>query len=175
MGMSNIVDILVCVDARSIIKKYPSLSQDPENPTLINDELFYYITNFSNIYIPENNTNGKMEIKAYIGDNIRWRAISLSQQFEYAAILYKMTGTIINKIITNPKLDQSEINSSYIVNNSDRLDIEKELKKKSFFQSVAIGSGGGKYSWLMAIYQQKELKGYIKHPPLEIGKITFPI
>ncbi|MCA6222600.1 AidA/PixA family protein [Photorhabdus antumapuensis] len=173
--MNNTVDILICVDTRSIIEKYPSLSQNPENPTLINDELFYYIVSIDNLYIPGNNATGKMEIKAYVGDNIRWRSVSLTQQFEYTTILYEMTGTVINETITIPKLYQSEINSGYISNNSDRLDIEHELIKRYYFQSIAIRSGGGKCSWIIAIYQQKELKGYVQHTPLEIGIRIFPM
>ena len=47
--MSRVTDVLVTIDTETILKKYPGISKDPKNPTLIDWHHVYMVTNQDNV------------------------------------------------------------------------------------------------------------------------------
>lgn len=75
-------DILVAIDCDQIMADNPNGgSKDPNNPTWLDaNKYFYMITKVSNVI--SGNAGGELNIGVDIGDNIRWREVSLSNDFE---------------------------------------------------------------------------------------------
>ncbi|TNH44154.1 hypothetical protein EP164_06860 [Photorhabdus luminescens subsp. sonorensis] len=87
--MNETVDVLICVDVDGIINNYNKLGTNPDNPTMVENKYFHYVTNNENAYIPEDNATGELIVKMGVGDTIRWRVISLTQQLIHSVNLYK--------------------------------------------------------------------------------------
>ncbi|MFJ3006194.1 inclusion body family protein [Pseudomonas fluorescens] len=98
--MSRVTDILVSIDTETILKKYPNISKDPKNPTLIDWHHVYMVTNQDNVVSGQ--AGGELDLKAQVGDLIRWRETSLSQSFEQAVIFYKFIGNAGADLISPP-------------------------------------------------------------------------
>jgi len=98
--MSRVTYILVSIDTETILKKYPNISKDPKNPTLIDWHHVYMVTNQDNVVSGQ--AGGELDLKAQVGDLIRWRETSLSQSFEQAVIFYKFIGNAGADLISPP-------------------------------------------------------------------------
>ncbi|MCA6222602.1 AidA/PixA family protein [Photorhabdus antumapuensis] len=175
MSRTKTVDILVCVDAESIVDQ-KLYSTDDKNPGFVPDQYFYYIASNGNIYAPGNNATGWQEIIVSNGDNIRWRPLSLTLQSEYTVLLYEMTGSALTqekdgiRIITDPQLYYGDIIIPYLseYNNSAKdAKYESENIKEYYHQITTQASTKTRtpYTWRMSIYEKGNLKGYIYHDP----------
>ncbi|NHB97558.1 AidA/PixA family protein [Photorhabdus stackebrandtii] len=177
--MSDIVDILVCVDAESIVNNY-HLSQDP---TQIDNKYVYYIvrSNIDNTYLyaPEDNATGEMKLTVNVDDTIRWRPISLTQQMKYSVLLYKMDGGEVgdpknsSAHITYPQLITSSILVPYMTdeNTYDGHSVTSYYHQSDAFKATSEQfSKSDNYIWHMSIYKGSNLVGYIWHDPFIIVK-----
>ncbi|WP_209311906.1 MULTISPECIES: AidA/PixA family protein [Bradyrhizobium] len=98
--MSRVTDILVAFDTESILQKYSNPSKRPDSPTLIDFRHVYMITNQDNVISGQ--AGGELDLKAQVGDLIRWRETSLSLGFEKSVIFYRFIGKVGNELISTP-------------------------------------------------------------------------
>ncbi|CAQ82344.1 MULTISPECIES: AidA/PixA family protein [Photorhabdus] len=137
--MSEIVDVLVCVDVNSIIKEYSSLSNTPNSPTKIDNKFIRHITSNSNTYLPEKNATGELKIKINIGDTIKLRVMSLTQQFEYGIYPHKIVMLPEKKVTLNASdnysytlyLDKSEDSSDICGKYENQQTVDNYIEWKS--------------------------------------------
>jgi len=104
--MSRVTDVLVAIDTATILQKYPNISKSAENPTLIDVKHVFMITNQDNVVSGQ--AGGELDLKAQVGDLIRWRESSLSLGFETSAIFYKFIGNVGNELISTPTPRKAE-------------------------------------------------------------------
>ncbi|MCA6222050.1 AidA/PixA family protein [Photorhabdus antumapuensis] len=174
------VDILICVDVEAIISNYDlSKSKTLGTAKSVHNKYFYYITSTGNLYTPKNNAQGELEVTVNVADDIRWRPMSLTQQFEYTVLLCKMRLQSADNsdvsLITLPQLDYGDISIPYLAkddnNNVDNVVYKRDgennggLITRYYHQSTAQRAGRGSYVWYMKIYRKKQLIGYIGHDP----------
>ncbi|KIH81277.1 inclusion body family protein [Pseudomonas batumici] len=98
--MSRVTDVLVSFDTETILKKYPNPSRNPDAPTLIDWQHVYMITNQDNVVSGQ--AGGELDLKAQVGDLIRWRETSLSLGFEKSVIFYRFIGNVGANLISTP-------------------------------------------------------------------------
>lgn len=98
--MSRVTDVLVSFDTETILKKYPNPSKNPAAPTLIDWRYVYMVTNQDNVISGQ--AGGELDLKAQVGDLIRWRETSLSLGFENQVVFYKFVGNVGNELISTP-------------------------------------------------------------------------
>lgn len=98
--MSRVTDVLVSIDTETILKNYPNISKNPASPTMIDVNHVYMVTNRDNVI--NGQAGGELNLKAQVGDLIRWRETSLSQSFETAVIFYKFIGNKGSELISTP-------------------------------------------------------------------------
>ncbi|KVV45831.1 inclusion body protein [Burkholderia territorii] len=98
--MSRVTDVLVSIDTETILKNYPNPSKDPKNPTLIDWKHVYMVTNQDNVVSGQ--AGGELDLKAQVGDLIRWRETSLSLGFEKQVIFYGFIANQGRELISTP-------------------------------------------------------------------------
>ncbi|PQQ22521.1 AidA/PixA family protein [Photorhabdus hindustanensis] len=173
------VDILICVDVEAILRDYDlSKSKTLGTAKSVHNKYFYYVTSTGNLYTPKNNAKGELEVVVNVADDIRWRPMSLTQQFEYTVLLCYMRlqaddgGDV--SLITLPQLDYGDISIPYLAktdNNINNVVYKRDgennggLITRYYHQSTAQRAGRGSYVWYMKIYRKKQLIGYIGHDP----------
>lgn len=84
--MAEIINVLIAFDTETIIKTYTNPSQDPNKPTQVTTSLIYMIVRQGNAISGQ--AGGNLNIKAQVGDIVRWRETSLSLSAESNALLY---------------------------------------------------------------------------------------
>lgn len=104
--MSQITDVLVCIDTTTIVKTYGK-NNAIAAPPLIAPNHIYMIVNQGNAVIGQ--AGGELNIAAVVGDAIRWRECSLSLGFEQTCIFYKFVGTGVNQLISDPTPHQAQV------------------------------------------------------------------
>ncbi|WP_323838209.1 AidA/PixA family protein [Photorhabdus africana] len=174
-------DVIFIVDVENILKTYPHPNREPRNPIRIsnyyNDNTkspIYIATHISDAYSPKSALSGDT-IRVPLNSNIRWRAISISVNFDYTVLLYnffKLSGdtlvslpkSYVSKYQEIPALPPGvDANGWYV---PDFVQAEDR-----FFQSVVngylgeTGTNREQYSWDFAIYRKKELYGFFRYDP----------
>ncbi len=129
--MSRVTDVLVAIDTATILQKVPGLSKNPNSPTLIDPKYVYMITNQDNVV--NGQAGGELDVKAQVGDLIRWRETSLSLGFETAAIFYKFIGNAGNDLISTPTPRVAE--ASCAVPNTSNPSVPTCQKIQNFYWS----------------------------------------
>ncbi|OWO86967.1 hypothetical protein B5C26_00850 [Photorhabdus luminescens] len=166
--MNQTVDVLICVDVDCIINDYNELGTNPDNPTMVNNKYFHYITNNENAYIPKNNATGELIVKMGVDDTIRWRIMSLTQQLTYSVNLYKKTKENTYKAITPMKYTQEVTKITYPEQNDKQVPGTPfkygiESITQSYMESKGKKSGKEKLTFIISIHYNLELIGYISH------------
>lgn len=100
--MSSDIDILCAIDAQTILENYPSPSNDPNNPTSINNDLVYMTVKQGSAVT--GNGTGELNVQATIGDSLRWRETTLSVNFENSVQFYNFVSSSQNLITLPPDL-----------------------------------------------------------------------
>lgn len=107
--MSRVTDIICNFDTETIQTAYPNPSQDINNPTLIDWQNVYMITNKDNVISGQ--AGGELDLSASVGDLIRWRETSLSLGFEKTVIFYKFVSNA-DQLISTPTLRKATASSA---------------------------------------------------------------
>ncbi|MBS9439094.1 hypothetical protein EAE91_18720 [Photorhabdus noenieputensis] len=176
----QVIDILICVDVEAILSNYDlSKSKTLGTAKSVHNKYFYYVTSTGNLYTPKNNAKGELEVTVNVADVIRWRPMSLTQQFEYTILLCYMRLQVNDgngvSLITLPQLDFGDISIPYLAKD-DNNNISSVVYKRDgedngglitryYHESIAQRAGRGSYVWYMKIYRKKQLIGYIGHDP----------
>jgi len=94
----GIVDILMIMDAETLVQQYPKGTAD--NPTVVPEPLIYLVTDSQYVDFGQASKELKINIKTL--DEIRWRSTSLSMNSSYYSLLYKFELKNGNPIISTP-------------------------------------------------------------------------
>ena len=95
-------NVLLIVDAESLLAHYPTPSQDPANPTEIADGFIFSVTgNKSNKIVTNDSTT---KINAVMGHDIHFRVRSVSLIAEHSVVAYRMTADD-SSVLTTPQLE----------------------------------------------------------------------
>ncbi|WP_434526703.1 AidA/PixA family protein [Photorhabdus asymbiotica] len=169
------IDVLVCVDAQTIEDDITAgklkLSKTQNSPTGISNKYFYYITSQNQLYAPKNNATGELEITDKVGGIVRWRASSLSTQFDYQVFLYHMTGSGVNTYISLPTLIETDFNIAVPEQKGTGLPnhmypVTFKPRRVYHQQSTLLSPGRAQYTWYISIYNRwNNLIGYCTHDP----------
>jgi nematocidal protein AidA len=100
--MSNVIDILCAIDTVDILNGYPNPSQDSTTPTQITANLIYMIVQQGSAI--SGNGQGELNVAANIGDVIRWRELTLSNNFENSVQFYNFSVNTQDLITLPPTL-----------------------------------------------------------------------
>jgi hypothetical protein len=90
-GMSATIDLGVVVDTQSVLANYADLSQDPDRPTVISSDYCYLIGADALVSTGQASDRMKLNAPATKDDSpnlVRWRAVSLSDNADPAAVIY---------------------------------------------------------------------------------------
>ncbi|PQQ22522.1 AidA/PixA family protein [Photorhabdus hindustanensis] len=172
----QLTDILAVVDVKAIKNDLgDSISKEPNAPTIMDDKYIYYITSQNNIYVPKNNAQATLLIQGKVGDVVRWRASTLSAQFDDQVFLYHMAGVDAKSIISPPTLT-SAISQVAAPSKEATLGTNQDypvvLETRNIFNqgSKLRTPGIAKYSWYISIFERWNVKdnignlvGYLAH------------
>ncbi|MCA6222047.1 AidA/PixA family protein [Photorhabdus antumapuensis] len=174
----QLIDVLAIVDVTAIKKDLGnSISKVPGGPTVMNDKYIYYITSQNNIYVPKNNAQGTLLIQGKVGDIIRWRAATLSAQFDDQVFLYHMEGVGAKSLVSPPTLTSA---ISQVAAPSKEATLGTNQDYPVVFESRNIFNQGSKlrtpgiakYSWYISVFERWNVKdnvgnliGYLAHSP----------
>ncbi|MBS9434381.1 hypothetical protein CE143_04215 [Photorhabdus luminescens] len=172
----QLTDILAVVDVKAIKNDLgDSISKEPGAPTIMDDKYIYYITSQNNIYVPKNNAQATLLIQGKVGDVVRWRASTLSAQFDDQVFLYHMAGVDAKSIISPPTLT-SAISQVAAPSKEATLGTNQDypvvLETRNIFNqgSKLRTPGIAKYSWYISIFERWNVKdnignlvGYLAH------------
>ena len=93
--MSNIINVEVVFDAGALLTKYGhqdigsnSPGGKPDNPLGVWYEDIYMVGSAN--YVIDGQATAQLNIKANVGDEIRWAGISLSENISYSVIIYEI-------------------------------------------------------------------------------------
>ncbi|MEN5314490.1 AidA/PixA family protein [Pseudomonas koreensis] len=82
-------NVLLIVDAESLLSRYPTPSQDPETPTDIDDGLIFFAMGGKSKEIVTNDSKTKVIVE--MDRDIHFRARSVSLIAEHSVVAYRMT------------------------------------------------------------------------------------
>jgi hypothetical protein len=101
---SNIQDILIVFDARTIIDSYQTPSMDPEKPTLIEkpENVIFILTKKGTEFCGYQ--GGSLEFSARPADRIKLREITLTRNTGLNVQLYKYISNSKSDLITTPTM-----------------------------------------------------------------------
>ncbi|SCZ61663.1 MULTISPECIES: AidA/PixA family protein [Photorhabdus] len=172
----QLIDILAVVDVQAIKNDLGnSISKDPGAPTVMDDKYIYYITSQNNIYVPKNNAQATLLIQGKVGDIVRWRASTLSAQFDDQVFLYHMAGVDAKSLVSPPTLT-SAVSQVAAPSKEATLGTNQDypvvLETRNIFNqgSKLRTPGIAKYSWYISIFERWNVKdnignlvGYLAH------------
>ena len=101
-AVNNAHNVLLIIDAESVLARYPTPSTDASKPTLMTDGLVFFVTGNSSKEIAINDSNITLPVD--IGRGIHFRGRSVSLIAEHSVVLYGMT-VANNTILTAPTLE----------------------------------------------------------------------
>ncbi|OWO86964.1 hypothetical protein B5C26_00835 [Photorhabdus luminescens] len=172
----QLIDVLAVVDVQAIKNDLGnSISKEPGAPTVMDDKYIYYITSQNNIYVPKNNAQATLLIEGKVGDIVRWRASTLSAQFDDQVFLYHMAGVGAKSLVSPPTLT-SAISQVAAPSKEATLGTNQDypvvLETRNIFNqgSKLRTPGIAKYSWYISIFERWNVKdnignlvGYLAH------------
>jgi len=82
------VNITIVIDTDKLISKFPSPSQNKDNPTWIDHSYAYMVA--TSAAVISGAGSGDLIVKANIGDTIAWTGISESNNFDSSVLIYKV-------------------------------------------------------------------------------------
>lgn len=165
MGLSNtpqIIDILMAVDADSIVSSYPPGTSS--RPTSIDETMIYLIVRQENGVFGEG--TGELKVTARTLDTLRWRETSLSANATFSAILYQYE-PVGGKtdILSDPMPIVAEVKTP-LPDPGDLLHPTTQTINSYFWSAQAIAEGEITYAFnFMIIDRDNLVQGYYTWDP----------
>ncbi|MCT8352785.1 inclusion body family protein [Photorhabdus kayaii] len=169
-------DVTFVIDIDSIIEYLRTnnlkSSLDPKDPTIIRQHV--YIANYTPELGLKVASSSGARVTVPINANIRWRATTVSNNFDYTIILYKFKKLSIGDDVIsvpsqiwsqNPMGKKVPMVPSGINANEDEPKIIFVESQDSYFQATAHKPGVEQYTWFFAAYDGKKLLGYYRYDP----------
>jgi hypothetical protein len=98
--MSQIINVIVVIDTASLIAAFPHPSQDQNNPTQIGHQYSYMVATAGSVISGQ--AGGDLNLKANVGDVIRWTGESESNNFESSVLVYGLPQYGGTQVFSNP-------------------------------------------------------------------------
>ncbi|MEO0731417.1 MAG: AidA/PixA family protein [Bacteroidota bacterium] len=161
----NIVDILLVVDAATLVAKYPAGTA--ANPTVVPAPLIYLMADSAFVDFGQASKELKISIQSL--DEIRWRSTSLSLNGAYFSLLYQFKLVHGDQIITPPVPLLAEVQTP-LPNLADPSQPTLQTINSYFWTSTALGPGEMTYTFYFMILDrhQQPLGYYFWDPFIQI-------
>jgi len=158
----QIIDILMAVDAETIVKSYSAGT--PTSPTSIDESMVYLIIRKENGVFGEG--TGELKVTARIMDTLRWREATLTLNATYSAILYQYQAVGGEKdILSTPVSVVAEVKTP-LPNPGDLLHPSTQTVNSYFWTAQAIAQGEVTYSFsFMIVDRDNVVQGYYSWDP----------
>ncbi|WP_416427309.1 inclusion body family protein [Pseudomonas sp. App30] len=162
--MSRVTDVICNFDTETILQKYSNPSKDPGNPTMIDWKHVYMITNQDNVVSGQ--AGGELDLKAQVGDLIRWRETSLSLGFEKAVIFYKFETSDPKYLLISPPTPRKATASIALPNPSNPSVPTCQKVDNFYWSSETLSEGRVTYHFhFMIVDRDCKPCGYFKWDP----------
>ncbi len=145
------IDILCAINAADL----PTLSRDSTSPTGgLNSYVYMIVRNESVI---SGQAGPELDIKANIGDNVRWRSTSLDASFDLSVVFYNFTATAGGKLLSPPLLlggvSSGSNGTAFTIN--EQMPVQGAMPWSAtnvavpydYFQSTVESTGSVTYQW----------------------------
>jgi hypothetical protein len=154
---SNAITALITVDTDAVRARYPNPSHTPERPTRVDHHLAYMVA--AGTTIDAGQGTGDLSINALVGDTIRAFAISGSDDFEDAVLLYGMTRFNGDQMLG--KFAYRNFTVSTVAPNSDTNPLPARTTEEQcwFFRARVIGQGTERFLVKFGLYVRDESTG----------------
>ncbi|KWZ48220.1 inclusion body protein [Burkholderia savannae] len=149
--MSRVTDVLVAVDPETILQNHPN-AMNSANPLLSDPKYIYMITNNDNAISGQ--AGGELNLKAEVGDLIRWREQNISLGFEKPVIFYKFVADQGSDLITTPTPRMAET-SLPVPNTSDPTKPKCQTVRNYFWSSEVLKRGSVTYHFQFMILDRR--------------------
>jgi nematocidal protein AidA len=157
MEEQQIIDVLVVVDAETIIESYGK-NTDPSNPTQVTAGLIYMITKQADVV--SGNAGNELNFKARTLDVIRWRETTLSLSAAYDAILYGFVAAAGGDLISPPLPLLADVRTP-LPNPADPTHPGAQTIKSYFWTSTVLAAGSVTYHFnFMIVDRDGVVQGY---------------
>jgi hypothetical protein len=145
----EIINIQVVIDTDAITTDYPNPSQDPNNPTGLPHSYMYMVATRGNTITGSGTPD--LNIKADVGDVIRWYAVSEYGNFDSAVVIYKLAWYAQDTVFNNVTF--SVYNRTGILPTDDTA-IPVGFSSQNFWfnQANVVGKGTEQYNVQFALY-----------------------
>jgi hypothetical protein len=100
--VTNFIDVEIVIDTVSLLKDFPSPSQNSNSPTMINHTSYSYMVAATK-FVGGGQASGNLIINALNNDVIRWRCLSLSGNTDTSAVVYGINA-FSGPTVTNPPI-----------------------------------------------------------------------
>ena len=158
------IDVLIAVDAESIVSKYGK-NNDPNNPTFIpyGSQLIFMITKRDNVLSGQGGS--ELKIQANTLDTIRWRQTTLSLNAENDAILYQFVPSRGGNLIAPPRPEIATVKTA-LPDPNDPTSPNFQTIQNYFWNTTAEKPGNVTYSFRFAIVDRHDnILGYYSWDP----------
>lgn len=159
----EIIDVLVVVDADTIISEYGT-NTDANNPVQITDSsLIFMVTKQADAV--SGNAGNELKIGAKTLDTIRWRETSLSLNAAYSALLYKFVAASGGDLISSPMPLLVEVKTP-LPDSANPTSIKTQIIESYFWNSTVLEAGSVTYHFnFMILDQTGAVQGYFWWDP----------
>ncbi|GAB4188996.1 MAG: inclusion body family protein [Wenzhouxiangellaceae bacterium] len=155
---NSIIEVLVVVDAASLIQEYGT-NTDPQKPVQVTQpELIYMITRQANALAAQ--ASNQLVIAAKTLDVIRWRQTTLSLNSAYTGILYQFEASGGSDLISPPMPLEATV-SVPLPNPAAPTKPDVQRIKTYFWNSTVLSPGEVTYDFrFMLVDRQGKIQGY---------------
>jgi hypothetical protein len=161
--MSDFINVLIVIDAETIIERYGKNS-DPDRPTLIPDSsnLIYMTARQDHII---GSPGSELTVKASPDDIIRWRETTLSLNSRYTSILYRFDASSGADLIDPPEAKSVVVNEP-LPNSHHPLNPTTQKVNSFYWQCTVLEPGSVTYHFsFMILDHSGEKLGYYYWDP----------
>ncbi|AKH63558.1 MULTISPECIES: AidA/PixA family protein [Photorhabdus] len=173
---SVIADVTFIIDVDSIVEfihnNQIKNSLDSKNPITIKE--YVYIASYTPADGMRLSSSSGARITVPVNANIRWRATTVSNNFDYSIILYKFQKLSLGEDVIsppsqiwsqNPTGKKTPMIPSGVNAGEDEPKPIFVESRDSYFQATAHKLGVERYTWFFAAYDGTKLLGYYRYDP----------
>lgn len=166
---SKIVNVMVVIDADSVVKDFPNRSQNVDSPTAINNTKYFYMVACADNTLSGAGT-GSLHIKANVGDIIRWNGISETANFDSSILIYTLKRLGGQEVFVTPDFYAFNKRSMKPTQKSVFPVVLNNPQDYWFNQASIVATGTESYTLHFALYHRPNgsdpvLYGYFKYDP----------
>lgn len=159
------LNVLIALDAATIVERNPGASRNPDAPTYVDERLVYMTTRQDHIV---GTSGAELNLRAEPGDTIRWRETTLSLGSDYKALLYRYVSSDNGHVlIRTPEIEV--IDGVYPMpkeGGEGRPDFVTQNYQDHYWRTTVKRAGKVVYHFSFQILDRhRQLKGYFQWDP----------